>query len=494
MGVKKIPFKYDFYYLASSNPLSIKIAKMKKTILCTLLALASLFSFAQTWQPLGSGCGTNDQTDGVFAMTTYNGSLYAAGTFEQAGGGQAGNIARWDGSAWSPLGAGVADGGAFTYVAALCEYDGELYAGGAFQQAGGSAASNIARWDGTTWFPLGSGISRSGKVQAMASYKGYLYVAGEFDTAGGLPCGSIARWDGSSWSQVPNLLYLELNPAPQYINGISCYDGLYSLLPSTSGLYIGGSYPFAAEAADTTIPAFYPIFNLGLYVDTAFLPIADSGTFAGIAGYAPPINTKVTSLANFGGRLYASGEFDSAGVSAATDMAAYDGVRWNPISGFASGSSIYSPLMPYNGRLLMPTLIGSGAGVAAYDGTSMSNLGGALTGSSPSYRALCQWNGELYAGGQFSQGGGVDMQNIARLSPATGIQDLTQDICAIYPNPSDGLINVSGLGQLGEVEVTDIVGKVLLTSRTDGTGRASIDVSSLASGMYLVNGRKFIKQ
>ena len=43
---------------------------------------------------------------------------------------------------------------------------GELYVGGAFNTAGNTAASGIACWNGTTWRPLGSGIS--GGVSALA--------------------------------------------------------------------------------------------------------------------------------------------------------------------------------------------------------------------------------------------------------------------------------------------------------------------------------------
>src|SRR5690606_19432964 len=58
-------------------------------------------------------------------------ALYAAGRFTTAGGAEANNIARWDGSAWTPLGVGI-DGS----VNALTVFDDgtgpALYAGGPF--------------------------------------------------------------------------------------------------------------------------------------------------------------------------------------------------------------------------------------------------------------------------------------------------------------------------------------------------------------------------
>jgi hypothetical protein len=54
------------------------------------------------------------------------------------------HIARWDGNAWEPLGAGVSCGQ--LYVNALAVYNGELIAGGGFATAGGHVSAYFARW------------------------------------------------------------------------------------------------------------------------------------------------------------------------------------------------------------------------------------------------------------------------------------------------------------------------------------------------------------
>jgi hypothetical protein len=72
-------------------------------------------------------------------------ALYAGGIFTTAGGGTANRIARWDGSSWSALGSGMDNS-----VNALTEYDDglgpALYAGGGFSSAIDSGDSYIARW------------------------------------------------------------------------------------------------------------------------------------------------------------------------------------------------------------------------------------------------------------------------------------------------------------------------------------------------------------
>ena len=65
------------------------------------------------------------------------------------------NIAAWNGSAWSALGAGISGHGE---VMALAVSGNNLYAGGNFTSAGGVAATNIAKWNGSAWSALGSGI------------------------------------------------------------------------------------------------------------------------------------------------------------------------------------------------------------------------------------------------------------------------------------------------------------------------------------------------
>ena len=47
----------------------------------------------------------------------------------------------------------------YACVSALTVYNGELIAGGDFTTAGGTRASYIARWNGATWQPLGSGMN-----------------------------------------------------------------------------------------------------------------------------------------------------------------------------------------------------------------------------------------------------------------------------------------------------------------------------------------------
>ena len=70
--------------------------------------------------------------------------LYAGGQYLSMGG-SIPYIAKWDGVSWSSLGVGTN-----APVIALAVYNGALYAGGTFSQAGGFSATNIAKWQSST--------------------------------------------------------------------------------------------------------------------------------------------------------------------------------------------------------------------------------------------------------------------------------------------------------------------------------------------------------
>lgn len=156
------------------------------------------------WSSLGSGIQLPVAGDkGVYALAVYNGQLYAGGTFIAAGGITTFGIARWNGSAWSTVGTGL--GAPSEWIDTLTVHIGELVIGGNFTSVGGVAANNIARWNGFFWTTLGSGTN--GIVSTACSWNGELYAAGSFNLAGGVNVTFTAKWNGSSWAALPALSF-----------------------------------------------------------------------------------------------------------------------------------------------------------------------------------------------------------------------------------------------------------------------------------------------
>jgi hypothetical protein len=154
-----------------------------------------------SWSALGSG--VNGSVNALAVFDDGGGpALYAGGSFIFADAITANRIAKWNGSSWSALGSGLGN-----YASALAVFDDgggpALYAGGIFLTAGGISASRIAEWNGSSWSSLDSEMTNV--VNALAVFDDgsgpALYAGGAFGTAAtGLSANRIARWDGSSWS------------------------------------------------------------------------------------------------------------------------------------------------------------------------------------------------------------------------------------------------------------------------------------------------------
>lgn len=153
------------------------------------------------WLPLGTGC------DGPVHAIAHlaNGDVVAGGSFTNAGGAPASGIARWNGFVWAPLGTGL-DG---PVRALLPLPDGSVIVGGDFVTAGGIVVNRIARWTGTAWQSLGVGADCGfdQPVLALAALPdGTIAVGGAFTRNGTVPAGPsrnhVARWNGTAWSDL----------------------------------------------------------------------------------------------------------------------------------------------------------------------------------------------------------------------------------------------------------------------------------------------------
>jgi hypothetical protein len=153
--------------------------------------------------------------------------------FSTIGGSSISGIARWDGSTWSALGSGLGGGSPYAYTVAI-NAAGLVYAGGFFTTADGITVNRIAKYDPDTdaWAALGSGMDAT--VEALDfSPAGRLVAGGSFSTAGGNTAQNVASWDGSTWSALG-----DGPPAGGGGVGSLVYDPdgvLYTLSYSTAG-------------------------------------------------------------------------------------------------------------------------------------------------------------------------------------------------------------------------------------------------------------------
>ncbi len=264
-----------------------------------------------TWTTLGSGVSSQVYDLVIFDDGSGAGeALYACGSFTFAGGSSAARIARWNGSAWSTLGAGV--GGLVRDMQVFDDGSGNgpaLYAGGDFTTAGGNPANRVAKWNGQAWSALGSGPG-NGSVVSLAVFDDSTWSGPALYAAGGLSIpGGVAKWDGTTWQP----LGVGVNGGP--INALAVFDDGSGSGPA---LYAGGAFTTAGGAAANRIAR----WDNGVWT-----PLG-----SGITGNA------INSLALFddgtgnGPVLVAAGDFTSAGGQAANRMASWNGKQWTPIA------------------------------------------------------------------------------------------------------------------------------------------------------------------
>ena len=271
-----------------------------------------------TWSALGAGLNGEVNT---LAISGTN--LYAGGAFTSAGGSGANRVAKWDGSAWSQMGSGISGPAGSVFVEALAILDSNVYAGGMFTSAGGVSVSNIAKWNGSSWSALGSGVGTGADlVMELAVSGADIYAGGSFLTAGGLTTNNIAKWNGSAWSAL----------------GSGVDNKVQALVISGSEIFVGGMFTTAGGLSANRIARW-------------------DGTSWSVLGSG--MNAPVNALAVVGGYLYAGGDFTVVGGKP---------------SSYVARASLASPA---------PEIaVEQPASVELTDGTSSIDFGSVLAGSS----------------------------------------------------------------------------------------------------------------
>lgn len=311
----------------------------------TQFDIGPVFGLAQYNGSTWSSLADVEPDDEIENMFVDSGQLIITGLFSSTPGSHA---ARWNGSSWSPLGFGLAPGGGDVLAAA--RVGGTLYFGGVFGNVlDGTPAYrtsvNIVTWNGTNYGPVttrGAGILGS-EVEALGTYGGRLIAGGTFlqtvDNNG--PLDNIAAWDGSHWTA------------------------------------LGGGLPGFALA---------------------------------------------TSMANWNGQLVVAGYIPTAGSVAAGGIAAWDGSAWHDFAGgFAGqevekvavvGTTLYAAAA--YGGLGSATTGGAPMGrVARWSGTQWQSIATTTGGPTTGEVSIVSWNGQLALGGSFTSVGAVPANNVA---------------------------------------------------------------------------------
>jgi len=277
---------------------------------------------------------------GVHSLAVFDdggGSKLFVGGWFIATGGLTNSILSWDGTSWASVGSGlVSPQYSVPIVSALCVFDDgsgpALFACGVFDSAGGQPADHIAKWDGTSWSALGSGLTSStyALVRSLAVYDDgsgpALYAAGEFESAGGVTVDGIAKWDGTTWSALP---WAVGSPGANSFRALGTYDDGRGL-----ALYAGGSGPSLGFGLGS-------VCNVGRW---------DGSTWTNLgSGFEPP-GGLIYSMLSFddgqggGEALWIGGAFDLVGGNIPSlGVARWHGGCTNTIDVLCMGDGSFAP-------------------------------------------------------------------------------------------------------------------------------------------------------
>jgi len=397
------------------------------------------------WHALGEGVNQSVRT-----IMVHGTDIYVGGEFTEAGGGLANLIVRWDGSMWYPLGNGIEYSSGGGYVMSIAEKDGNIYAAGGFDLAGGNSANNIAVWDGSEWSALGAGTDNM--IWDMAFDGNNLYIGGNFDDAGGVSVSNKAMWDGASWHNVGEYINSSVNDVLVYngntyfggnfsltgsnnlpLNAIACWNDpdwtplgehnglhnvVYAVAVQNTDIYVGGLFKYAGDIQVDNVAKWNgttwsalglgvnnTVFSIDVDEDNVYI----AGGFTNVSGFdyqrvarwdgsmwygigTGIDNGQVRDLTVKGTDIYVAGQFNNAGGVSVNNLAMWDGANWNDV-GSGTNNTIYA---------------------VAVDDTN-----------------------NVYVGGQFTQAGGEDISYFAKWNGSewsalgTGPNDMVNDIVII---------------------------------------------------------------
>lgn len=408
------------------------------------------------------------------------GGIYVGGSFDTAGGFQAGNMAHYfsgfAGFDWMSLNGSATDG----RVNKIMVHNNEIIVAGIFFNIDTIMTNSaVVKWNGSSWESLGQFYIGAlvNYVNDLIIYRDTLYAGGFFKSDFSTPefFSGVAKWDGQQWVRA----YKDTSSASILqgeVNSLQVHDGR---------LIVAGA------------------FNLA---DTAF-----SQNIFAINGNTPEFFKKdipiaVNDLEVYEGELYAATKYidpfsqDSAGL-----------VRWrNDDWELLLDASFYSAEVEIKTLKATPHGLIFGGD---FDIVSMisygSNLGAYVApAGQPAYfrplgildstvTALEFENDNLYVGGYFKTGfdaGLVPLGHITRmrLTDYLGTSEMELASFKIYPNPSQDylVIDMPEEYKSMEVQVFDIGGRAYPCQiEKIQSNQVKLETGHLPNGTYLLHVR-----
>ena len=399
----------------------------------------------------------------------------------------------------------------------------EIYVAGCFTNfAGVAAADYVAKWNGTAWSGLGASGAINAIVHDMVMYKGDLHIAGEFNDAGGdVTADMVAKWSGSAWAGLAvsggtNANFGLGSPRDLVVD----YAAALKVQENNAGtsddvLLVGGKFNNGINNGTSGFQFSYTR-NIATWNSTAWGSIdSDSEPFtSGTVDYV------VHDIEVVGTSIYVSGYRNTTCSSSSTNRKnafhKFDGTTWTqPITAiscsfFGSGFGIYTMQtvgtdIYVGGTFTSLSSVADQLGV--YNTTtgefSAFNSFSAQFGTGAVVRSITSVGSQMFIGGSFpgafgTSGGvarwtGTSWQGIGRQAPSV-VNALLGD--ALYSGSDSRLligaagVNIGGVAAADGFAALDIssVSTLDLVSVDVGTLTPSFDPAVTSYSLTIPNG------
>jgi hypothetical protein len=449
---------------------------MKKNIIIILLLFICTELSAQHWAPIGN---FNNGVESLFSDSATN-SLYIGGGFTQFNADTVFGICKWDGQNMSTMSCGCewdcitsTNQSNVNGALSIAKFNNEIYITGYFTKAGNTIVHGIAKWNGTNWIAIGTGLKDSiggyGHGNRFELINNELYLCGAFDSVAGVSAHSIAKFDGTNWSAVNNF---------PIISTIGDYNYIYDVALFNNELYVCGLFYNST------------IYNIIKWNGTNWIP-ADYGIRGGIV--------QVLRMLVYNNKLIIGGYFSQSqdAGNPGNYITSFDGTNWSDMNGGMDNQ--VSDMIVHNNELYVVGKFNYASWIPAneiarWDGHNWCSFGDYFDNT---LGAITFYQDTMYIGGGFwSINGDSTIHRMAKWigggyvdsCGTVGIRELANESLQVlvYPNPASNTITISLSNESGirnyALRIIDILGRDVYKSTLNGDN--SIDVSNLSDGIY----------
>lgn len=264
--------------------------------------------------------------------------------------------------------------------AAITLHKNALHIGGYFTRLNSNTpqffvTGHVSYYKEDSWQDMEGGLNAPIKAMCSAN-DGRLYVSGGFTLQGSENISGIAFWEGVKWQGIPGLQFGSVNAL--------AHDG--------SSLYAGGIFPGIGNAKSSAIAR----YSNGTW------HALESGLGKIPSQMKTQAEVKVLKYAQ--GKLFVGGDFDSAGLIPAKNIAYWDGNEWHAL-GLGLPGTINDITILNNGNIIVASTITKGnvkecAPLMSWNGNNWTALG--LPPNCNSIQALSTDGMNVFIGGDFT--------------------------------------------------------------------------------------------